>query len=82
LYELPKLPKQNNIPQRPIVFFTDSPNFGLAKELSLLLKSLIGKSKHHVRKFSDFASSIVQELLQTDEVMVSSDVFSQKFQFN
>jgi len=48
----------------------------LAKELSSLLKPVIGKSKHHVRNFSDFASSIAQELLQTDKVMVSFDVVS------
>jgi len=36
----------------------------------------MGKSKHHVRSSSDFASSITHELLQTDEIMVSFDVVS------
>jgi len=44
--------------------------------LSSLLKPLIGKSKHHVRNSSDFASSITHELLETDEIMVSFDVVS------
>ena len=48
----------------------------IAKELSSLLKPLIGKLKHHVRNSSDFASSIIHELLQTDEVKVSFDVVS------
>jgi len=68
LYRLPKLHKEN-IPLRPIVSFTYSPTYGLATELSSLLKPLIGKSKHHVRKSSDFASSIAYELLQTDEII-------------
>ena len=75
LYALPKLHKEN-IPLRPIVSFTDSPTYGLAKELSFLLKPLIGKSKYHIRNSSDFASSITHEILQTDEIMVSFDVVS------
>jgi len=88
LCELPKLQKENNIPLLPVVFLTDSLNYGLAKELTSLLKPLVGKSKHHVRNFSDLAWSVAKELLQTDEVglMVSFDVvlylYSQKFQFN
>jgi len=58
------------------VSFTDSPTYGLAKELSSLLKPVIGKSKHHLRNSSDFASSITHELLQTDEIMVSFYVVS------
>jgi len=53
LYRLPQLSKED-IPPRPIVSFTDSPTYGLAKELSSLLKPLIGKYKPHVRKSSDF----------------------------
>jgi len=75
LYGLPKLHKEN-ILLRPIVSFTDSPTYGLAKGLSSLLKPLTGKYKHHVRNSSDFASSITHELLQTDEMMVSFDVVS------
>ena len=55
---------------------TDSPTYGLAEELSSLLRPLIGKSKHHVRNSSDFASPVTHELLQTDEIMVSFDVVS------
>ena len=62
---------------RPIVSFTDLPTYDLAKELSSLQKPLIGKSKHQVKNSSDFASSsITNELLQTDEIMVSFDVVS------
>jgi len=63
-------------PLRPIVSFTDSPTYGLAKEISSLLKPLLGKSKHHVWNTSDFASSITHEILQTDEIMVSIDAVS------
>jgi len=75
LYGLPKLHKEN-IPLRPTVSFTDLLTYGLAKELSVLLKPLIGKSKYHVRNSSDFASPITHEILQTDEIMVSFDVVS------
>jgi len=64
LYGLPKLHKEN-IHLRPIVSFTDSPTYGLVKELSFLLKPLIGKSKYPVRNSSDFASSITYQILQT-----------------
>jgi len=75
LYGLPKLHKEN-IPLRPTDSFTDSTTYGLPKELSsLLLKTLVGKSKHQVRNTSDFASSIAHEL-QTDETMVSFGVAS------
>ena len=75
-YGLPKLHKKQ-IPLRPIVSFTDLPTYDLAKELSSLQKPLIGKSKHQVKNSSDFASSsITNELLQTDEIMVSFDVVS------
>jgi len=59
-----------------IVSFTDSPAYGLDKEWSLLLKPLIGKPKHHVKNSSGFASPVIHELLQTDEIMVSFDVVS------
>ena len=59
---------QRSFPLRPIVSFTDSPTYDLAKALSSLLKSLIRKSEHHVRNSSDLASSIAHELLQTDEI--------------
>jgi len=44
----------------------------------------LGRSKHHVRNSSDFASSIVHELLKTDEIMVSFDVIPlfTKFEFS
>jgi len=65
-----------NIPLQPIVSFTDTTTYGLAKELSLLLKPLLGKSKHHLETLLDFASSISHELRQTDETIVSFDVVS------
>jgi len=57
-------------------FYRLKPTYGLAKKLSSLLKTLIGKSKHHVRNSSDFALSVAHELLQTDEIIVSLDVVS------
>jgi len=61
-----------------IVFFTDSPTYGLAKELSSLLNHLLENPNITQENFSDFAWSIAQELciLKTDEVMVSFDVVS------
>ena len=40
------------------------------------MKPHIGKSKHHVRNSSDFASSLAYELLKTDEIKISFDVVS------
>ena len=46
-YWLPKIHKKD-VPLRPIVSSTDSVTYGVAKELSRILKPLVGKSIYHV----------------------------------
>ena len=74
LYGLPNLQKENSIPHS--VFSQTHLPTGLLKNYPQYWNHLIEKSKHHVRNFSDFASPIARELLQTDEIMVVFDVVS------
>ena len=46
-YGLPKIHKPDT-PQRPIVSTCGSVTYGVAKELAKILKSLVGKSPHHI----------------------------------
>jgi len=45
LYGIPKLQKENNILRRPIVFFTDSPTYGLLKNFIITAKTTYWKIK-------------------------------------
>jgi len=67
---------QENIPLQSIVFFHRLTYLWGSYRIILTTETIIEKSRHHVRISLDFASSIVHELLQTDEIMVSIDVAS------
>ena len=47
-YGLPKIHKRD-IPLRPIVSSRGSINYEVAKELSRILRPLVGKSPHHIK---------------------------------
>ena len=72
-YGLPKVHKEG-IPLRPIVSSVGSVSYETAKELSRILKHLVGKTKHHVKNTKDFIESIQDITLKTDECLVSYDV--------
>ena len=46
-YGLPKIHKED-VPLKPIVSSIGSVNYGVTKELSQILKPLVGSSSHHV----------------------------------
>ena len=56
-YGLPKIHKEN-VPLRPLVSSIDSITYEVAKELSRILKPLIGNSIHHVNNSQEFAEEI------------------------
>ena len=56
-YGLPKLHKKE-VPQRPIVSSIGSVTYGVTKELSRILKPLVGKSIYHVNNSKGFADEI------------------------
>ena len=72
-YGLPKVHK-TGIPLRPIVSSVGSVSYETAKELSKILKPLVGNTPYSVRNTKDFIHSIQDLRLQDDECMVSYDV--------
>ena len=51
---------------RPIVSSVGSVTYGTAKELSRILKPLVGKSPHHVKNNKDFIHSLEGIQLKPD----------------
>ena len=74
-YGLPKVHKPG-MPLRPIISSVGSVTHATAKELTRIIKPLVGGSQHHVRNNSDFIQSIEGIQLTTDECMMSFDVES------
>ena len=72
-YGLPKVHKPG-MPLRPIISSIGSVNHETAKELSRILKPLVGKSSHHVKKNMDFIQSIEDIQLKPEKCMMSFDV--------
>ena len=56
-YGLPKIHKED-VPLRPIVSSIGSVTYGVAKELSRILKPLVGNSIYHVNNSKEFAEEI------------------------
>ena len=72
-YGLPKVHKQG-MPLRPIVSSIGAVTYQTAKELSKILKPLVGKSPHHVHNNEDFLQHPKGIQLGPDEVIISYDV--------
>ena len=72
-YGLPKVHKKDT-PLRPIVSSIGSVAYETAKELSRILKPLVGRSTLHVRKNQDFIQSIEEVTVESEECMISFDV--------
>ena len=72
-YGLPKIHKEGT-PLRPIVSSTGAVTYSTSKELSRILKPLVGKSPHHICNNEDFMERLKGIILGPDEVMVSYDV--------
>ena len=67
-YGLPKIHKQDT-PLRPIVSSCGSVTYGVAKELSKILKPLVGKSPHHINSTQDFVEQVKSVTLLPGECL-------------
>ena len=72
-YGLPKIHNEG-VPLRPIVSSMGSVMYGLAKELSRILKLLVGKSIYHVNNSKEFGEEIKNTRLERGECITSFDV--------
>ena len=72
-YGLPMVHKPG-IPLRPIVSSTGTATYNTAKELSRILKPLVGSSLHHVHNTRDFVEQIKEVRLKQGECIISYDV--------
>ena len=61
-------------PLRPIVSSRGSVTYGVAKVLTRILKSLIGKSPHHIHSTQDFVRRVNKVTPQPGECLSSYDV--------
>ena len=64
------------MPLRPIISSVGSVTHATAKELTRIIKPLVGGSTHHVQNNQDFLQSIEGIQLKPDEEMMSFDVES------
>ena len=65
---------KQDTPLRPIVSSIGSVTYEAAKELSRILKPLVGRSTHHVRNNQDFIHSLEEIKVESEECMMSFDV--------
>ena len=72
-YGLPKIHKPDT-PLRPIVSSCGSVTYGVAKELTKILKPLVGKSPHHINSTQDFVEQVKHIKFTPGECHSSYDV--------
>ena len=72
-YALPNIHKLDT-PLRSTVSICGSVTYGVAKELTKILKPLVGKSPHHINSTHDFVEQVKHITLATGECLSSYDV--------
>ena len=72
-YGLPEIHKPDT-PLRPNVSSYGSVTYGVAKELTKILKPLVGKSPHHINSTHDFVEQTKHITLTPQECLSSYDV--------
>ena len=72
-YGLPEIHNQDTI-VRPIVSSCGSVTYGVAKELSKILKPLVEKSPHHIYSTQDFVEQVKNVTLLPGECLSSYDI--------
>ena len=72
-YRLPKICKANT-PLRSLVSSRGSITYGVDKVPAKILKSLVGKSPHHVHSTKDFVKRVSKVALQPGKCLCSYDV--------
>ena len=73
LYGIPKIHRKD-IFLRPIVSSRGSINYKVVKELSRILRPLVGNSPHHIKNTGDFVQQLKGITLQANECITSCDV--------
>ena len=69
----PKIHRQGT-PLRPTVSSCGSVTYGVVKELNKILKTLVGKSPHHINNTQDFVEQIKKVTLLPGECLSFYDV--------
>ena len=72
-YGLPKVHK-SGMPLRPIVSSIGSVTYETSKELSRILKPLVGRSPHHVQNNQEFPKQLEDIQMGPDNIIMSYDV--------
>ena len=72
-YGLPKI-RKTGTPLRPIVSSRGSITYGVAKELSHIIKPLVGQSPHHLKNTQHFIQQLQGKRLETGKIITSYDV--------
>ena len=72
-YGLPKVHKSGR-PPRPIVSSIGSVTYETSKELSRILKPLVGRSPHYVQNNQEFIQQLEDIKLRSDDIIMSYDV--------
>ena len=72
-YGLPKVHKPDT-PLRPIVSSCGSVTYCVAKELTKILKHLVGKFPHHINRTHDFVEQVKHIILAPGECLSCYDV--------
>ena len=72
-YGLPKIHKIGT-PLRPTVSSRGSITYGVAKELSHIIKPLVGQSPHHLKNTQHFIQQLQGRRLEPGEIITSYDV--------
>ena len=72
-YGLPKIHKEGT-PLRPIVSSRGSITYGVAKELSHIIKPLVGQSPHHLKNSQHFIQQLQGKRFKPGETITSFDV--------
>ena len=65
---------KRDIPLRPIVSNRGSLNYEVGKELSRILRLLVGKSPHYIKNTGDFVQQVKGITLKPGECITSYDV--------
>ena len=72
-YGLPKVHK-SGMPLRPIVSSIGSVTYETSRELSKILKPLVGRSPHQVQNNKEFTQQLEDIKLRSDDIIMSYDV--------
>ena len=72
-YGLPKIHKTGT-PLRPIVSSRGSITYGVTKELSHIIKPLVGQSPHHLKNTQHFIQQLQGKWLEPGKIITSYDV--------